>query len=634
MRMLLLYFTKKSIWVKGIGKILAITICLSIGLPNELSHATPTRSLIDRVDDVLGAQIHLIYAIPRDSRDQNWDTNGQIKKWVDQSQDWLVSKVNRKFKYDSFQSDLDITFMRSTLDLSSMRKEYKALLPILMTEFLTQSPIRDYKISPKTYIFILSENIDASSCGIAQMFSAMGLIFTGGDCWSGPGDDQITPLGMAYPALALLHEAIHTFGAGHVCDSTSDLMWGKPECEGSAPYTSIDFDTDKRDYFGGDKAGVDIAQLPVWMDNKGSLPYARIKATEIYAPKSGLNFVFSIGEEKSTLWIEWERLGFVMVGGYQDCTLSNGQQTISAKIIENKCEFAIPLNWRGGVTATLTGKIWTGPYFGEVTEKINLWNPENQFQPCTSLYCFVGTSVLIESKYCYESDSKSFTFQQYVDGQWIDIATTKTRLTTKGCPKLSWEPIPVDHNFLKIEQFLYRYVEASTPTRLGFVEPPQSISILSKDADYPGTEGLKALREANARAEAKVAAELKAKQEADAKVAAELKAKQEADAKAAAELKAKQEADAKAAAELKAKQEAEAAAEKLIADAKAEAERILAKAAAEKLIADAKAEAERILAAAKAAATAKTTITCTKGKLIKKVTAVKPKCPAGYKVKR
>lgn len=74
----------------------------------------------------------------------------------------------------------------------------------------------------------------------------------------------------------------------------------------------------------------------------------------------------------------------------------------------------------------------------------------------------------------------------------------------------------------------------------------------------------------------------------------ELKAKQEADAKAAAELKAKQEADAKAAAELKAKQEAEA----------------------------------------KAAANKRTTITCVKGKLTKKVTAVKPKCPAGYKVKK
>ena len=61
----------------------------------------------------------------------------------------------------------------------------------------------------------------------------------------------------------------------------------------------------------------------------------------------------------------------------------------------------------------------------------------------------------------------------------------------------------------------------------------------------------------------------------------------------------KQEADAKAAAELKAKQDADA------------------KAAANKA----------------AAATKKTTITCVKGKLTKKVTAVKPVCPKGYKKK-
>ena len=61
--------------------------------------------------------------------------------------------------------------------------------------------------------------------------------------------------------------------------------------------------------------------------------------------------------------------------------------------------------------------------------------------------------------------------------------------------------------------------------------------------------------------------------------------------------------EAKAAAERKAKEEADA------------------KAAAEKAIRD------------KAAATKKVTITCTKGKLTKKVTAVKPKCPTGYKKK-
>ena len=109
----------------------------------------------------------------------------------------------------------------------------------------------------------------------------------------------------------------------------------------------------------------------------------------------------------------------------------------------------------------------------------------------------------------------------------------------------------------------------------------------------------------------------KAKIEAEAKAAAELKAKQEAEAKAAAELKAKQEAEAKAAAELKAKQEAEA------------------KAAADKAAAELKAkqEAEAKAAADKAAASKKSTITCIKGKLIKKVTAVNPKCPVGYKKK-
>ena len=95
---------------------------------------------------------------------------------------------------------------------------------------------------------------------------------------------------------------------------------------------------------------------------------------------------------------------------------------------------------------------------------------------------------------------------------------------------------------------------------------------------------------AQAELASKAAAELKAKQEAEAKAAAELKAKQDADAKAAAD---------KAAADLKAKQDADA------------------KAAADKL----------------AAASKKTTITCVKGKLTKKVTAVKPLCPKGYKKK-
>jgi hypothetical protein len=133
------------------------------------------------------------------------------------------------------------------------------------------------------------------------------------------------------------------------------------------------------------------------------------------------------------------------------------------------------------------------------------------------------------------------------------------------------------------------------------------------------------IRKAEAKAIAdKAAAEPKAKQDAEAKAAAdkaaaELKAKQEAELKAKqeAELKAKQEAELKAKqeAELKAKQEAEL-------KAKQEAEL--------KTAAELKAKQESEV---KVAATKKTTITCLKGKLVKKVTGVKPVCPKGYKKK-
>jgi len=87
-------------------------------------------------------------------------------------------------------------------------------------------------------------------------------------------------------------------------------------------------------------------------------------------------------------------------------------------------------------------------------------------------------------------------------------------------------------------------------------------------------------------------------------------------------------ADAKAAAD-KIIEDAKAAADKIIEDAKAAVD----KATADKIIADAKATADKIIADAKAAVEKKTTITCIKGKLTKKITAVKPKCPAGYKKK-
>jgi hypothetical protein len=166
---------------------------------------------------------------------------------------------------------------------------------------------------------------------------------------------------------------------------------------------------------------------------------------------------------------------------------------------------------------------------------------------------------------------------------------------------------------------------------------------------------------------------VKAKLEAEAKAAADLKAKQEAETKAAAEakatieLKAKQEAETKAAAEAKAKQEAEAkaAADKVtcvvnrvqllavqnslltainsypksantLNDTRSRLQSALSSSCiADVTLNDFRGEVLSVIAQAKIpVSTKKTTITCVKGKTVKKVTGIGPKCPTGYKVKK
>ena len=185
------------------------------------------------------------------------------------------------------------------------------------------------------------------------------------------------------------------------------------------------------------------------------------------------------------------------------------------------------------------------------------------------VYGIVQHRELKQSHIC-DGDSGSMFFVEENNVRYL-LGTTGLGLVNNNCPPPEqWYGFP----------------------SMSWIDPNSKLRDLLKTAEKIVEEDRK--REAAIAEEIRLAAELKAKQEAEARAGAELKAKQEAEAKTALELKAKEEADAKA-----------------VAD----------KLAAEKL------------AATKAAALKKTTITCIKGKLVKKVTAVKPLCPAGYKKK-
>ena len=189
--------------------------------------------------------------------------------------------------------------------------------------------------------------------------------------------------------------------------------------------------------------------------------------------------------------------------------------------------------------------------------------------------------------------------------------------------------------------------------------PTQNIAVSTRVviSEAAKAAAAKVLADAAAKAAAdKVIADAAAAKAADDKVIADAAAAKAAADKVIADAAAAKAAAAKVLADAAAKAAADkvlvdaavkAAADKVIADAKMQAEKILAdaKAAAElkaKQEADVQAKAAQILADAKAkfdaaakivSAKKMTTITCVKGKLTKKVTAVKPICPAGYKQK-
>ena len=181
------------------------------------------------------------------------------------------------------------------------------------------------------------------------------------------------------------------------------------------------------------------------------------------------------------------------------------------------------------------------------------------------VYGIVQRRELQQSHIC-DGDSGSVFFVEEDNVRYV-LGTTGLGLVNNNCPPPEYEyPFP----------------------SMSWIDPKSKLPSLIKAAEEIVAEDKR--KEFAIAEEARLAAELKAKQEVEARAQAEAKAKAEEEAK----LKAEAEAQAKAEAELKAKQEEEA------------------KAAAEKK---------------------KITITCVKGKLTKKVTAAKPKCPVGYKKK-
>ena len=220
--------------------------------------------------------------------------------------------------------------------------------------------------------------------------------------------------------------------------------------------------------------------------------------------------------------------------------------------------------------------------------------------------------------------------QELVGTKWVTFGKGKTTSNSGRCSSKTVSESPLfKKEFTAPGVHIFRWVSLANKTYAANIQDYFVLTVMNSEEGEPSKDLLKANKEKGDQLVAEYEAAKLVEAEAARKLEAERKAAAEAAKLAEAEAARKLEAERIAAAEAAKLAEAEAA-RKLEAERVAAEEVKLAEAeAARKLEAEKKAAAE----AAKQTLAKKRTITCQKGKLVKKVTAVTPKCPLGYKKK-
>ena len=220
-------------------------------------------STVDRPDDVDGYQIHFIYVIPSDGKDDLLDVNGKIVLSAAAMNYWLENKTEHRLRFDTYNGELDITFMQ----LDATGDEIDALGTNILSLMEYEIKSRGFNSDHKLYVvhydgfFVTQEGF----CGLAS-YPPDGAGITAVLLLRGynPNLDLTCPRQFTqsedftgYFEMTILHELLHLMGMapscaphysdGHVSDSSQDLLYFQYDGGYSPLYTYLDLHND--DYY-------------------------------------------------------------------------------------------------------------------------------------------------------------------------------------------------------------------------------------------------------------------------------------------------------------------------------------------------------------------------------------------------
>ncbi|MEX2177854.1 MAG: hypothetical protein WD801_04030 [Gemmatimonadaceae bacterium] len=226
----------------------------------------PDRFVDDRPDDFAGPQVHVMYVLPSDAADLEFDLNGTLATSVASFSAWFAERSGLAIRFDTHDGALDVTGFR----LDSSDEEMKALGPSLLFGIESRLDAAGKLAQDKIYL-VYYDGTSTYACGGASWPGRIAAMYlrglpSGANC----GLQQFVSSPTQFPRyweFAALHDLHHTFGIvspnapHHTVDypahvpEENDLLYSGPGPWIINATTVIDVDGD--DYFGANvPAGV------------------------------------------------------------------------------------------------------------------------------------------------------------------------------------------------------------------------------------------------------------------------------------------------------------------------------------------------------------------------------------------
>jgi hypothetical protein len=242
----------------------------------DLPGQTGQRFMADMPDDFEGNQIHVVYVTPKDGRDRGADFNGQLRNEVIVAQQWLFKEVGRSFKFDTYQGEPDITFVR----LSRTEHEIFNLGDGQSNVTLQlELDLLGFNDPQKLYAVYFDGGFRNGECGGNGGVGGIALTIMGGrmDCFLNfsPQANGSGQMRQGSHASVMMHEVIHALDfvarcapdhddphPGHLQTISDDLM----AFDGSG-FTFYRLDKNRSEYYGHNIANcVDLEDSALWQD--------------------------------------------------------------------------------------------------------------------------------------------------------------------------------------------------------------------------------------------------------------------------------------------------------------------------------------------------------------------------------